>query len=239
MPDPTTPSEISAAASILHAAADAIAAEYSWADCAARDMCSIADALTDAPSGGDRRIATKILDAARTALTTTGDTPADPGVDELLVVSHPHRVGGRPTIGHSRLMVGTIWELLAAGGDHETIRRGYPQVSAAALRVLEGLRADLTARDDEPDADGQVAHLVIDWTTPKALREALCLAQTALGLHPAASQAWTAIRHLGALAAQIDVHRPPGPDCKHGDRHTPTCGCEDPTPPADGREVAL
>lgn len=29
------------------------------------------------------------------------------------------------------------------------------------------------------------------------------------------------------LVGVIDVHRPLGPDGKHGNRHTATCGCED------------
>lgn len=61
----------------------------------------------------------------------------------------------------------------------------------------------------------------------KSLRETLALAQSAL-LQGAA--AW---RHeeghserIGRLIAEIDRQRPLDPDGKHGDLHTPTCGCE-------------
>lgn len=55
---------------------------------------------------------------------------------------------------------------------------------------------------------------------PKYLREVLCQQQTyAPGV--ATSLA------IGDLIRLLDVHRPLGPDGKHGDRHTPTCGCVD------------
>lgn len=64
--------------------------------------------------------------------------------------------------------------------------------------------------------------------SPKALRETLCIAQTRIGnsgldKHRQASD----IAHLQALIGECDRHRPLGPDGEHGDRHTPTCGCED------------
>jgi hypothetical protein len=31
---------------------------------------------------------------------------------------------------------------------------------------------------------------------------------------------------INCLIMKIDVHRPLGPDGKHGDLHTQTCGCE-------------
>jgi hypothetical protein len=65
--------------------------------------------------------------------------------------------------------------------------------------------------------------------TLKSVREALCLAQSALlnhwpfeGDRPADRAA-----SLGRLIEDIDRQRPLGPDGVHGDRHTPTCGCED------------
>lgn len=64
--------------------------------------------------------------------------------------------------------------------------------------------------------------------SPKALRETLCIAQTRIGnsgldKHRQESD----IANLQALIAECDRHRPLGPDGKHGDRHTSTCGCED------------
>jgi hypothetical protein len=77
-----------------------------------------------------------------------------------------------------------------------------------------------------PPAD---ATLVTD--SPKMLREALCLAQSAI-THWALSGYDRStvpghVARIGDLIAQLDRHRPLGPDGKHGDRHTPTCGCED------------
>lgn len=63
---------------------------------------------------------------------------------------------------------------------------------------------------------------------PKMLRETLCVAQTLIGLWcPPRDRRDEHIERLQALIDQLDVHRPLGPDGKHGDRHTPTCGCED------------
>lgn len=59
---------------------------------------------------------------------------------------------------------------------------------------------------------------------PKMLRERLCEQQT----H--APDDFTR-REIQRLINVLDLHRPLGRDGKHGNRHTPTCGCEDkPTP---------
>jgi len=63
---------------------------------------------------------------------------------------------------------------------------------------------------------------------PKMLRETLCVAQTLINLwHPLMDRRQEHSDRLQALIDQLDVHRPVGPDGKHDDRHTPTCGCED------------
>lgn len=62
--------------------------------------------------------------------------------------------------------------------------------------------------------------------SPKMLRETLCLAQCAISTMFENDTS----RHLKALQELIDEcdsHRPLGPDGKHGNRHTQTCGCED------------
>lgn len=58
----------------------------------------------------------------------------------------------------------------------------------------------------------------------KMLREDLCKQQT----YPRCKD-WPKDVHLavGALINIIDEHRPLGPDGKHGNLHTPTCGCQD------------
>jgi hypothetical protein len=63
--------------------------------------------------------------------------------------------------------------------------------------------------------------------TLKMVREAICVAQTWLsGVHDT-GQAQRASQTLGRLIEDIDRQRPLGPDGKHDDRHTATCGCED------------
>jgi hypothetical protein len=55
---------------------------------------------------------------------------------------------------------------------------------------------------------------------PKMLREYLCSQQ-----HYAPDRLTS--NEIGHLIAVLDRHRPLGPDGKHGNLHTPTCGCED------------
>ena len=58
------------------------------------------------------------------------------------------------------------------------------------------------------------------------LRETLCVAQTAINTvgDPRRGEH---VARLQRLIDECDRHRPLGPDGKHNDRHTPTCGCED------------
>lgn len=62
--------------------------------------------------------------------------------------------------------------------------------------------------------------------TLKMLRETLCVAQTAIGQRTTDPRTGEHIERLGRVIAEIDRQRPLGPDGKHGDLHTPTCGCE-------------
>lgn len=80
------------------------------------------------------------------------------------------------------------------------------------------------------DANDEMGEALVAVDHPKMVREALCAAQSALW--------WSAARghnvevtpgrvaRLQTLINEIDKHRPLGPDGKHGDRHTATCGCE-------------
>ena len=69
-------------------------------------------------------------------------------------------------------------------------------------------------------------YLTDERDTLKALRETLCRAQTAMAaVYPDGH--WIDIERLERVIAEIDRQRPLGPDGKHGDLHTPTCGCED------------
>lgn len=59
----------------------------------------------------------------------------------------------------------------------------------------------------------------------KMVREHLCLAQGRLNGY-LGEQERRAGEAIGRLIADIDRQRPLGPDGRHGDRHTATCGCE-------------
>jgi hypothetical protein len=62
---------------------------------------------------------------------------------------------------------------------------------------------------------------------PKMLRETLCLAQSALNRMYLLPTNKSHSDRLQLLIDECDRHRPLGPDGKHGDRHTETCGCDD------------
>jgi len=60
------------------------------------------------------------------------------------------------------------------------------------------------------------------------LRETLCVAQSRIGNSAFdANRKEEHINRLQRLIDECDRHRPLGPDGKHGDRHTKTCGCDD------------
>lgn len=64
----------------------------------------------------------------------------------------------------------------------------------------------------------------------KALREALCVAQSAISqAYGGRSGEYTKgkVSRIGEIIDQIDTLRPLGPNGKHGNRHTEFCGCED------------
>ena len=59
-----------------------------------------------------------------------------------------------------------------------------------------------------------------DFWCPKHLREHLCKQQVYAPDAPT-------VAAIDSMIAVLDEHRPLGPDGKHSDRHTLTCGCED------------
>jgi hypothetical protein len=68
--------------------------------------------------------------------------------------------------------------------------------------------------------------------SPKMIREALCAAQMHIADGMTSSgRRGEYIARIGRLIDAIDKHRPLGPDGRHGDRHTATCGCRDVGPP--------
>ncbi|GLY08301.1 hypothetical protein [Actinoplanes sp. NBRC 101535] len=63
---------------------------------------------------------------------------------------------------------------------------------------------------------------------PKMLRETLSVAQACIGGSDLGQQHKEIhIARLGRLIDECDRHRPLGPDGKHRDLHTGTCGCQD------------
>jgi hypothetical protein len=67
--------------------------------------------------------------------------------------------------------------------------------------------------------------------TLKAIRETLCIAQARIGNSGIDSHRIESdVARIGRIIAEIDRQRPLGSDGKHGDLHTPTCGCEDARP---------
>lgn len=60
--------------------------------------------------------------------------------------------------------------------------------------------------------------------TLKMIRETLCVALIGFDESEASRRH---IDRLQRLIDDIDRQRPLGPDGKHGDQHTETCGCED------------
>ena len=69
----------------------------------------------------------------------------------------------------------------------------------------------------------EIASLHIKVSKLKTLREALCFVQSRLDQHVS----YDNVDSITILIDEIDRHRPLGSDGKHGNLHTPTCGCED------------
>ena len=65
-----------------------------------------------------------------------------------------------------------------------------------------------------------IAHLAVPASELKMLRENLCSLT-------AGNPNQNLQRRINLLFEEIDRHRPLGSDGKHGNLHTPTCGCED------------
>lgn len=99
-----------------------------------------------------------------------------------------------------------------------------------SLPVVIGLarKAQEQQASAKPAPQPPVLRLV---DTPKAVKEALVVAQTAVG---PASVLRPYQQVLMRLTAECDRLRPLGPDGRHGDLHTPWCGCDSPVPGVPG-----
>lgn len=81
-------------------------------------------------------------------------------------------------------------------------------------------------REDVSCVSAQPHHYTIT-DSPKMLRETLCMAQAALGhAFPSDGRLREHLDRLGRLINECDRHRPLGPNGKHDERHTATCGCD-------------
>jgi hypothetical protein len=114
-------------------------------------------------------------------------------------------------------------------------RVGY-DIYAEALEFLDAPLFNLPNSPTHGEVLDQAEPRAALWVIPaelKMLREALCLAQTGMGMLLENPDDMDETAHLiahreciEALIAEIDRHRPLGPDGKHGELHTPTCGCD-------------
>lgn len=81
-----------------------------------------------------------------------------------------------------------------------------------------------TARERHLLAKNLTPYIVPD--SPKMLRETLCVAQSCISNGPDDPRKREHLDRLQRLIDECDRHRPLGVAGKHGDLHTPTCGCE-------------
>lgn len=119
----------------------------------------------------------------------------------------------------------------AARAEWEAFRNGYPQphnlpedcpplfwngvtYGMSAERERLGLTMGLSRDSTVPPW----ISLTVTATDGKMVQEALTAAEPHVGLRH--------LKHLGRLLSQLAEHRPTGPDGKHGDLHTETCGCD-------------
>ena len=104
-----------------------------------------------------------------------------------------------------------------------------PEANKATMRaavravVTSGLLAgDVPGRSEAEGAAVYSSHTI------KTIGEALSYAECALlNFYRDNGQRAMYARVIADLLADIERQRPTGPDGKHGDRHTPTCGCAD------------
>lgn len=97
---------------------------------------------------------------------------------------------------------------------------------AATVREIDELRAENTRLRTQLSQSGITTLHTDDHL--KTVREALCVAQAAIGNFPNRPLNWPQhIPHLQRLINDIDRQRPIGSNGKHGNLHTPTCQCQD------------
>jgi len=73
----------------------------------------------------------------------------------------------------------------------------------------------------------KVASLEVHPEDLKMLHETLCLAQWLVNRDPFGDRSTYHSDRIGHLIREVERHRPLGSNGKHGNLHTPTCGCDD------------
>lgn len=95
--------------------------------------------------------------------------------------------------------------------------------------IFFGMAIEAAVAYELAQTDPIIAELRVGTSHLKALRETLCIAQNLInlqiGIEPTRRRPHS--DRIQGLIGEIDRHRPLGSDGKHGNRHTPTCGCED------------
>lgn len=126
--------------------------------------------------------------------------------------------------------------LVAAG--FGTRRTEVPETSAAMEAAVQSRDWDTVRRlQDEPEPQRAI-YLHDSRDSLKMVRETLCAVQNGA----AGVDRMTHSDRVGRIIADIDRQRPLGSNGKHGDRHTPTCGCDRPEPQGEAsnaREIDL
>ena len=101
-------------------------------------------------------------------------------------------------------------------------------VAAFLDEAARDVLGKLQAAPSRPPVADTVIHAPDPADTLKMIRETFCLAQSAINQWPSGEGRKPGhVARLQRLIDDIDDQRPLGTDGKHGDRHTPTCGCED------------
>jgi hypothetical protein len=85
--------------------------------------------------------------------------------------------------------------------------------------------AELSDQEKQLLRQNLTAYVVPD--SPKMLQETLAVAQAAIGnSEHVGDRKQSHIDRLQRLIDECERHRPTGVGGKHGDLHTPTCGCQ-------------
>jgi uncharacterized protein (DUF433 family) len=124
---------------------------------------------------------------------------------EAQLVVMPGRVGGSPTVGHSRLSASMVMRALRANRGHtdEEILEWWPTLpgGAAAIGVLRALMAELDSQDDL-DAE-QVSLATGRWRVGSKLGRTLYLDDVCVGMVDSPKIAERIVERMNATLAEV------------------------------------